>query len=113
MPNHLCVLMHIAAYIGGGAMALIGLFAGAQTAWALSNPPTATGIVGTGTTEVSVMQIAPAAAATSTSAHPAAARTGDLAQTGAANPATFIVIAGLGSCLLFAATSDTASENIQ
>lgn len=59
------------------------------------------------------MQVAPKASDAPKGAKPAAVRTGDLAQTGTSNPATFIMIAGLGSCLLLAATSDTASDSTQ
>lgn len=111
MSNHPRAQMYGLACICATA-ALTWPLSGIRAAWA-TDVSAAADQTASGTTEVSVMQIAPAAAATSTSAHPAAARTGDLAQTGAANPATFIVIAGLGSCLLLAATSDTASKNTQ
>lgn len=111
MSNHpraqMCGLACICA-----AAALTWPLSGIRAAWATDVPVT-TEQTASGTTEVSVMQVAPKATATPASVQPTASHTGDLAQTGTANPATFIVIGGLGSCLLLAATSDTASKNTQ
>lgn len=112
MYNRPRMPMRAAACIGI-ATGLIGPLGGIQTAWAASGTTVAADSVGSGTTEVSVMQVTPKATATPASVQPTASHTGDLAQTGTANPATFIVIAGLGSCLLLAATSDTTSKNTQ
>ena len=103
--------IHAVACIGI-AIGLIGPFNDIRAAWA-TDVSAAADQTASGTTEVSVMQVAPKASDAPKGAKPAAVRTGDLAQTGTANPATFIVIAGLGSCLLLAATSETASKNIQ
>lgn len=103
--------IHAVACIGI-AVGLIGAFNDIRAAWA-TDVSAAADQTASGTTEVSVMQVAPKASDAPKGAKPAAVRTGDLAQTGTANPATFIVIAGLGSCLLLAATSETASKNIQ
>lgn len=94
------------------AVGLIGPFNDIRAAWA-TDVSAAADQTASGTTEVSVMQVSPKASAAPRSTQPTTVRTGDLAQTGTANPATFIVIAGLGSCLLLAATSETASKNIQ
>ena len=103
--------IHAVACIGI-AVGLIGPFNGIRAAWA-TDVSAAVDQTASGTTEVSVMQVAPKASDAPKGAKPAAVRTGDLAQTGTSNPTTFIMIAGLGSCLLLAATSDTASNSTQ
>lgn len=111
MSNHPRAQMYGLTCICAAA-ALTWPLSGIRAAWA-TDVPAAAEQTASGTTEVSVIQVAPKASDAPKGAKPAAVRTGDLAQTGTANPATFIVIAGLGSCLLLAATSDTASDSTQ
>lgn len=111
MSNHQRAQMYGLACICATA-ALTWPLSGIRAAWA-TDVPAAAEQTASGTTEVSVMQVSPKASAAPRSTQPTTVRTGDLAQTGTANPATFIVIAGLGSCLLLAATSDTASNSTQ
>ena len=111
MPNHPRAQMYGLACICAAA-ALTWPLGDIRAAWA-TDVSAAADQTASGTTEVSVMQVAPKASDAPKGAKPAAVRTGDLAQTGTSNPATFIMIAGLGSCLLLAATSDTASDSTQ